>query len=227
MINLKHKIRAIIFDMDGTIIKTEQVWDKVVLELLKEKGFIEIPADKLAVYHSLAGMSLHNASAILKELFTLPDSVEELTRHQVEIANRFFAERVNFIGGFETFHQILREHNIPTAIATNAYPANLASIDKSLNLKQFFGNHLYCVGDVEFVGKPDPRLFQHAAFQLGVKPEECIVFEDSIHGFNAALAAGMKCIAIKNERNLHLLDNVNHAIDHYDEAIEALNKILL
>lgn len=226
MKDIKHKIRAIIFDMDGTIIKSEAVYDQVVIELLKEKGHNEIPADKLAVWQSLTGMSLNDACAILKKTFDLQDSVEHLTQRQVELANQFLGNKVNFIGGFEAFHEQLREHGIPSAIATNAYPANLQKINESLGLNKLFGQHLYSVGDVNYIAKPDPTLFRHAAAQLGVKPEECIVFEDSVHGFNAARAAGMKCIAIKNERNADLLDMVHHAIDHYDEAVDALKKIL-
>lgn len=226
MKHIKHKIKAIIFDMDGTIIKSEQVYDKVVLDLLKEKGIFEISSDKLAVWSSLAGMSLNNASGVLKKLFELEDEIEHLVERQVEIANKYLGEKVNFIEGFEAFHKELREHNIPTAIATNAYPANLLKIDETINLQQFFGKHLYSVGHVNFVAKPDPKIFIHAAEQLGVKPEECIVFEDSVHGFNAAKAAGMKCIAIKNERNAELLHMVHEAIEHYGEAIEALKKIL-
>ncbi len=227
MKDIKHKIRAIIFDMDGTIIKSEQVYDKVVLDLLKEKGIHEIPAEKLAVWGSLAGMSLKGASGVLKELFELTDEIDHLVERQVELANKYLGEQINFIRGFEAFHQELRDHGIPSAIATNAYPANLKKIDETIKqTRQFFGEHLYSVGDVNYVAKPDPTLFRHAAEKLGVKPEECIVFEDSIHGFNAARAAGMKCIAIKNERNAEILDMVHHAIDHYGEAVDALKKIL-
>lgn len=223
---MKDKIKAIIFDMDGTIIKSEEIYDKVVLELLKEKGFVDIPQEKLEKWSSLAGMSLKDASGVLKNLFELTDEVEHLASRQVEIANNHLGKNINFIGGFELFHQQLRDHGIPSAVATNAYPANLKKIDESINLRQFFGDHLYSVGDVNFIAKPDPTLFRHAAQQLGVKPEECIVFEDSVPGFNAARAAGMKCIAIKNHRNAQSLDMVHHAIEDYEEAIEALKKIL-
>jgi len=84
---------------------------------------------------------------------------------------------------------------------------------------------MYCVADVNFVPKPDPAIFLHSASQLGVKPEDCVVFEDSIFGFNAAKAAGMKCIGIKNELNLKHLDKVNDAIENYYQAEDALKKI--
>jgi len=226
MIYIKNKIRAIIFDMDGTIIRTDHVYDKVVKALLKEKGFDEIPADKLAVYDALAGVSLKDASAVLKDLFELKDTVDHLVERKIQLANEFLSDTIAFVDGFENFHKQLREHGIPSAIATNSYPDNLKKIDESINLKQFFGDHLYSIGDVNFVAKPDPTLFRHAAERLGVKPEDCIVFEDSVPGFNAARAAGMKCIAIKNDHNKNLLDMVHYAIEDYDEAVDALKKIV-
>jgi beta-phosphoglucomutase-like phosphatase (HAD superfamily) len=68
-------------------------------------------------------------------------------------------------------------------------------------------------------------MFLHAAAMLGVNPEECVVFEDSKIGFEAAQKAGMLCIAIKNNHNKDLLHQVAHAIEHYHDAHQALKDL--
>ena len=68
-------------------------------------------------------------------------------------------------------------------------------------------------------------MFLHAAKQLGVKPEECIVFEDSHFGFKAAQSAGMRCIAIKSSTNQDSLHMAHEAVGNYYEALEALRKL--
>ena len=94
-----------------------------------------------------------------------------------------------------------------------------------MDLTQFFGANQYCIAAVGNKAKPNPAIFLHAAKQLNVEPHECVVFEDSIAGFKAAQAAGMKCIAIKNSLNKDSLELVDSAIESYHEAEEALKKL--
>jgi len=225
MTRVKEKVKAIIFDMDGTIIDTEHVWKNVTLDLLEREGVGPLCEDGKNFLKSLSGVGLSHSTQALKQRFNLTREVEELIQHKLEIANEHLARNINFIEGFEVFHQKLRDHNIPSSIATNAHPKNLEGLVERLNFKKYFGENIYCIGHVNFIPKPNPDLFLHAAKQLGVKPEECVVFEDSLPGFQAAQAAGMKCIAIKNELNKSLLDQVHDSIKTYHEAVEALRKI--
>ena len=225
MNSIKNKVKAIIFDMDGTIIKTEHIWEQVTIGTLGKYGIKEISEEKMASYRNLAGMGLKEASLALKTTFDLPDSVENILKLKIALANMHLESRFEYIEGFEPFHQRLKEHAIPTGIATNAHPTNLNEIVRTMNFKDKFGENIYCVAHVNFKSKPDPALFLHTAEKLGANPDECVVFEDSIHGFKAADAAGMKCIAVKNERNAHLLDLAHYAITDYHEAEEVLKKI--
>lgn len=226
MINIKTKIKAIIFDMDGTIIKTEHIWQQVTTGTLAKYGIHQIPEDKLAFVNNLAGMGLKEASHAIKEEFGLPDTVEEIINLKLALANMHFESRLEYIDGFEEFHKKLAANNIPSGIATNAHPTNLNEIVKTMNFTEKFGENIYCIAHVGFKAKPDPALFLHTAKQLGANPQDCVVFEDSIHGFKAAKAAGMKCIAVKNERNASLLvELTDQSIESYHEAEEALRKI--
>lgn len=225
MNEIKNKVKAIIFDMDGTIIDTETVWRNVTLDVLNKNGFAQLNDDQEKFLETLAGMGLTNAVIALKDYFNLSQSVQELTEHKLELASFHLDTQVAFINGFEAFHKKLQDHNIPTSIATNAAREHLSQLVKSMNFEQYFGQNMYCIADVENKAKPDPAVFLHAAEKLGVAPSECIVFEDSLYGFQAAKAAGMKCIAIKNKLNHHLLDHVHDSIESYHEAEEVLKKL--
>lgn len=227
MLKLKNKLKAVIFDMDGTIIQTDHIWGEVEREQLHELGIRAFSQYDMQFLASLSGMSTKFASKALKNHFGLHGSNSEaMTVRTMELANEHFKRGVQFIPGFENFHEKLRETGIPSGIGTNALPINLTPLRESMQFHRFFGEHIYCIADVNFVPKPDPTLFLFVAKQLGVKPEECIVFEDSIYGFQAAKAAGMKCIAVKGPNNHHLLEHAQAAIDSYDEAVDALYKVL-
>ncbi len=225
MNEIKKTVKAIIFDMDGTIIKTEHIWKQVTLDTLSYCGVKELTAEQKAVIQSMSGIGLNQSSLLLKKTFDLSQTPDEIIEKKVALAQEYFEKQIEFIEGFTEFHAKLQQNAISTSIATNADAKSLQRIAQKLNLDNFFGKNMYCVADVNFVPKPDPALFLHSASKLGVKPEDCIVFEDSLFGFNAANAAGMKCIGIKNELNEKHLNKVCESIENYYQAEDALKKI--
>lgn len=225
MKRIKNKVKAVIFDMDGTIVKTEHLWAKATESLLRRKGFVAKAQGQREFLESLSGIGLLESAKALKKEFKLQDSIESLAAEAKMIAHQLFEGGIEFIDGFEAFHQRLQQHLILTSVATNAAQASLRVVNEQMNLERFFGKNLFCIEMIGNKAKPDPAIFLHAAKQLNVEPHECVVFEDSVFGFQAAQAAGMKCIAIKNGLNKDNLDLVCKAIDSYHEAEEALIKL--
>jgi HAD superfamily hydrolase (TIGR01509 family) len=223
---IKNTIKAVIFDMDGTIIKTEHLWDEATRKVLIRRGVASFTGNQEEILRSLSGIGLVRSAEVIKEKFNLEDRVTLIADETKAIAHELFNANLEFIDGFEDFHKKLRKHSIRTGVATNACKSSLQMIGQKMNLKQFFGENLYCIETVGNRGKPDPAIFLHVAKVLNVKPHECVVFEDSLFGFQAAKAAGMKCIAIKNKINLNKINLANSAIDSYDEAEEAIKSIL-
>ncbi|MBS1988220.1 HAD family phosphatase [Candidatus Dependentiae bacterium] len=224
MKDIKNRVKAVIFDMDGTIINTEQIWKKVTFDFLSEHGFTELDDNALKFLRSFSGIGMTHAAEQLKSYFGLAMPLEQIITKKIDLANTHFEQAIDFIEGFELFHNKLSDNQIPTSIATNATLSNLEKLSTKMNFTKFFGQNLYCVDHVG-KAKPDPALFLHAAQMLGADPAECVVFEDSVYGFQAAKAAGMKCIAIKNDLNQNHLIDIHSAIDTYHDAEEALKKI--
>ncbi len=226
MDEIKPKIKAIIFDMDGTIINTERAWQKTTIEVIKTYCTIaEFTEEQKKFLRTLSGVGLAHSVAAIKEFFNLPQPIDEIMAYKTKVAAKNLSTDISFIEGFEQFHKRLQAAAIPTSVATNASPETLQQMSQKMNLRDFFGHNLYCSADVGHKFKPDPAVFLHAAQKLLVKPEDCIVFEDSLAGIQAAKAAGMKCIAIKNEFNQNFLDQAHNAIESYHQADEVLKKI--
>jgi beta-phosphoglucomutase-like phosphatase (HAD superfamily) len=239
--NAQKQIRAIIFDMDGTIIDTEHVWANATQYSLIKRGHENLSDDQKDFLSSFAGCGLTHWAHSVKKKFNIDDHHETLVHEAIEQAKLELTQVIPFIEGFQEFYAKLGKYNLKTSVATNADLESFSSIIKTMNFKDFFGEHLYCVDHVGGKAKPDPTLFLHAAKKLGVKPEECLVFEDSAYGFQAAQAAGMRCIAIKKpeKTNRYIEGNLAaqseeaplnvglmHTINNYHEALRLIEPML-
>ena len=223
MINQSNKefmnipIKAIIFDMDGTIIETEHIWKYATATLLTSRGITITPELEHELSMRLAGLSSRECCIIIKELTNISDSVESLMLEKSKLANDVYEQGIRLIHGFQAFHTVAKSLNLKIGLATNVSAQTVAITNKKLNLTQFFGQHMYNISHVNFIGKPNPDIYLHAAQQLDVDPKHCIAIEDSAHGIQAAQKAGMFCIGINTSQKPELLQKANLIINGYHE----------
>jgi len=135
---IKNNIKAVIFDMDGTVVKTEHLWDQATLDVLAHHGHTEFTPAHEKVFQALSGIGAEAAWKLLKQEFSLPGSVSELIEHSIQNVTKRLNEGVDFVHGFEDFHKELEKREIPTALATNADETSLAQIAQQKNFSQFF-----------------------------------------------------------------------------------------
>jgi len=164
---------------------------------------------------------------VLKNAFDLAEEEKEIEQKLVKASNVLYQEKINFLDGFTNFHNHLKDKNIKNCIASNAYDETMKIISKKLNFSSFFGHHVYTISSVDNKPKPHPDIFLHAAKQLDVPKENCVVFEDAAEGILAAKRAGIKCVGIDNKTNSSHIKDADLIIDGYqDLTIEKIEEKL-
>lgn len=205
--------------MDGTIVDTEHIWKEATHQLITRRGVAITQDLSKELSHRLNGMALPQSCMIIKEITQSVEPVEALIAEKSNLACQLYEQgHVKFIEGFTTFHEQVVALEMKISIATNANDATLELTDKMLNLKRYFGEHMYNLSKVS-KGKPHPDIYLLAARQIGVAPELCIAIEDSAHGIAAAKAAGMFCIGINTSGNPEQIKQADLKIDRYEEII--------
>jgi HAD superfamily hydrolase (TIGR01509 family) len=185
-------IEAVVFDLDGVLLDSEQVWDEVRDELVKERG---------GRWHDRAqtemmGMSSIEWSRYMHDELGVPDPPREISADVVRRLEEVYRKRLPLIdGAHEAVERLAARWPLGLASSSNREVIDLV-LDLS-GLARFFR---VTVSSEEVPrGKPEPDVYLEAARGLGVPPERCAAVEDSHNGIRSAKAAGMRVIAIPNQ----------------------------
>lgn len=219
LFHLLQNKKAVIFDLDGTLVDSMWMWKAIDIQYLGQHG-IALPED---LQDQIEGMSFTETAAYFKKRFDLPESVEEIKTAWNEMTYEKYANEVPLKPGAEKFLSYLRKRNVQMAIATSNSRELVTTVIRALHIESCFS----CVITSCEVGagKPAPDIYRRAAGLLGVKPSECLVFEDLPAGILAGKRAGMTVIAVEDtfslpmaERKKELADGYIHT---YEEMLEA------
>jgi beta-phosphoglucomutase family hydrolase len=180
--------KAYLFDCDGTIVDSMPLHYVAWKRVLGEQGC----AFSEELFYAWGGMPIRAIIAALNEEQGLSMPVEETARNK----ERYYTEMIEDLKAIpEVLAHIEDQHGkIPFAVVSGS---TRDSVETSLGALGLLGRFdtLVCAGDYA-KGKPDPEPFLTAARRLGVKPEECLVFEDAETGVAAAKAAGMAVVKV-------------------------------
>ena len=184
-------IKAVLFDMDGVIAHTNPYHSLAFREFFKKRNLF--PTDEDFAQHMFGKSN----SYILQHFLGRPIVGEEFIAMEQEKESLFreiYADKVEPINGFLEFLDSLKSAGIKTAVATSAPRANLDLISGKLGFSTQMESFM-ASEDVKN-HKPNPEVYLKSAENLGVNPDNCIVFEDSFSGITAGLNAGMKVVGV-------------------------------
>jgi HAD superfamily hydrolase (TIGR01509 family) len=185
-------IEGVIFDLDGLLLDSEQVWDEAREELAKERG----GRWSDHAQRDMMGMSSPEWSAYMHDVIGLPEPPEEINVEVVRRLEERYRERLPVIPGAQAAVERLAER-WPLALASSS---NRELIDLALDLMGVAKYFEATVSSEEVArGKPAPDVYLEAARRLGVDADKAAAIEDSRNGIRAAKAAGMRVVAIPNE----------------------------
>jgi HAD superfamily hydrolase (TIGR01509 family) len=182
-------LRAVLWDMDGTLVDSEPIWARVQIELLTSLGGTWTIDDCIA----LVGSALPDA--VRTWLAALPEGVisaEELADRMYSEVIAAVKEEVVFRPGALELLQALRAEHVPCALVSASYQVMIDAVLSHLGPDVF---DVVVAGDEVTNGKPHPEPYLTAARHLGVDPADCVVLEDSPGGVAAGTASGAFVVA--------------------------------
>ena len=184
-------IEAVVFDLDGVLLDSEQVWDEAREQLAAERGGRWHPQAQ----RDMMGMSSTEWSRYMHESIGLPEPPEQINREVVERLTAIYREHLPAIPGAREAVERLAAR-WPLGLASSSSRELIDLVLELLGVDELFAA---TVSSEEVArGKPAPDVYLEAARRLGVEPQRAAAVEDSHNGILSARAAGMRVLAIPN-----------------------------
>lgn len=211
-----NNIKAAIFDLDGTLVDSMWVWDKIDIDFLKSKGF-DVPDDlRPAIEH----LSFDETARYFKERFNLTDSIDEIKDTWNNMAYSEYAHNVPLKPYARQLLAILKANGIKLALATSNSNLLLESVLKKHNIYHFF-DVIVRTDEVE-KGKDFPDVYLLAAERLKIHPQNCMVFEDILPAMSGAKLAKMNVVGVYDEFSAGQCDEIKSVCDLFITTFECL-----
>ena len=203
---------AVIFDMDGVICHTNPYHSMAFRQFFSTRDLA--PTDEEFVQHMFGKSNSYILSHFLKrkiegeELLQLEDEKESLFR-------QIYEPYIEPISGIVAFMSDLEKNGVKLGVATSAPKANLDLILSKVSIREKLGSILASENVKKH--KPDPEVYLTSAMNLGVSPDQCVVFEDSFSGVTAGLNAGMRVVGVLSSHTKEELPPCNLYVENYNE----------
>ena len=211
--------KGAIFDMDGLMFDTERQYQEVWQEIAQEMGIV-LPPEFTAEISGSNGDLLK--SIVTKYYHT--DEPMELFRRVLDRVEIRLKEYVPMKPGLLELLSYLKEHGVKLAVASSSYEKIIRSKLKLSGTEDYFDAVVSGSGSGIKLGKPAPDIFLYAAEQIGLDAKDCYVFEDSINGVLAGLAAGSVTVMVPDYTapNEAILKSDAHICASLLEALELI-----
>jgi HAD superfamily hydrolase (TIGR01509 family) len=211
-------IAAAIFDVDELLISLEPQHKEAERLVVEEMGqrYADLPHE----IRTTSGRRVWDVVADMHAHFGWTQPLHEVfARRQALFMALLESAEIAPMPGAAHAVALLHGAGYPLAVASSGVRGYLEAVLQRLGLRQYFD--VLVSGEDVTRGKPDPEPYLLAAARLGVRPGQCVVFEDAAVGVRAAKAAGMACIAVPNPaalqpQDLSLADLILPSLEHFE-----------
>ncbi|HYF82394.1 MAG TPA: HAD family phosphatase [Clostridia bacterium] len=211
-------IKAVIFDVDGTLIDSMWIWKQVDIEFLGKRG-IPLPE---RLQSEIEGMSYSETAIYFKARFDLTDSLDEIKEEWRLMAEDYYKFHIKLKSGAKEFLKLLYDKGFTIGIATSNSRELVDNMLENHGIRQYFS--IIRTSCEVNKGKPHPDVYLKVAEDMGLEPQHCLVFEDTVSGVMAAKSAGMKVFAmadeVSEESKDKLIEMTEGYIHSFDEVME-------
>ena len=186
-----YRIRAVLFDMDGVLVDSEEYICGAAIEMFREKGY-KVSADDFLEF---TGMGENRYLGGVAEKNQIPFNLEADKARTYKIYADLVRGKLLPLDGVTDFIEICQEKKLLMAVASSADPVKVKINLREIGIDATIFHTIVSGLDIENK-KPAPDIFLKAAARLCVSPEDCLVVEDAISGVAAGKAAGSKVLAL-------------------------------
>jgi len=209
------------FDMDGVIAQTEQFHFLSTQMVMKDLGF-DLPDSYISGY---IGVAEKETWQNLMKKYSFTDDITKLVQLKEKYFKKLVEEHVEPTEFFVEFSNYLLDNKIKAALVSSSNKIMIDMVLKKIGYSNYFD--LIISEDDVVNKKPDPEPYLLALERINLKPEECIVIEDSFHGVKAAKLAGIKVIALTTSFSRDKLNEADYIVDNFVEVLDIVKKFRL
>lgn len=214
-------VKAVIFDLDGTLVDSMWMWKSIDVEYLGKKG-IAVPTDIQAFQEELEGMGFTETAVFFKNRFHIEDSLEEIKKTWILMAEEKYCNEVPLKAGVREFLEELKSRNICIGISSSNSRELIQAVLKAHGIEKYFDCITTCCEVPN--SKPAPDVYLKTAEGLQVEPKDCLVFEDVPMGIMAGKNAGMQVCAVEDAYSKRQEAEKRRLADYYiEDYYEVLN----
>ena len=217
-------MKGIIFDLDGTLIDSMWIWEQIDIDYLARFQHT-LPS---GMQNEINGMSFLETANYFKNRFQIPDSIETIQNDWNTMAWQKYEEEVQLKDGVFEFLEHLKELNIPCGIASSNSKELIELVVKKHGIDHYFKSIRNSCEVKQ--GKPAPDIYLLVAEDMGIRPEECLVFEDVLQGVQGGKSANMK---VCNVYDIHVKQDsgmikkiADYFIKSYHEIMEQTYEVI-
>lgn len=208
-------IEAVLFDMDGVLVDSEELIYLAARQMFKEHGISVTREDFIPFIGTGENSYLGNVA----KKYRFPIDINRDKARTYKIYARIAPQHLRILPGVRSFIRECKKKKLRLAVATSA-----DEVKMTINLKAaglYTGIFDTSVNGLEVVHKkPHPEIYLKAAEKLNVEPSACLVVEDAVNGIEAARAAGAKCLAVTNSFSATELAKADWIVDNLSEVSE-------
>lgn len=211
-------IKGAIFDLDGTLIDSMAVWNKIDYDFLTKRG-IPVPDD---LSRTIKSLSYKDTALYFKERFNLYETIEEIMDEWNLMVFNEYADNIKLKPGVKNYLSKLKTKGVRIGLATITGMELLKAVLKNNDVFQYFD----AISTLDEVNRDKnfPDIYLLTAEKLGLRPEECVVFEDILPAVLGAKSAGMKVIGVYDRYSEYEKHEIMKHADHYILDFNELNK---
>lgn len=200
-----------IFDLDGTLTKSNHVWSKIDEEFLGKRG-IKVPED---YFKQVSAMNFEQAAVYTNDRFSLGENIQDIMKEWFDMAVYEYTNVIELCGNAGEYVRKLKEQGRKIALATASTEELYKPVLKRNGILECFD----CFVSTEQVkrGKGFPDVYELAAEKLGLDAKACVVYEDIVEGIKGAKAGGFFAVACLNDHYSHDWDEMREIADEIVE----------